>query len=101
MRQGACGEVPGRYWELQCLLHSPIGLRRMMGFFTLQELTCFQMTCHKLRHEGEDKEGWLSLLWDKHTPVTLLLAELTPSSAAGPSPGKTAFALNSSSALDT
>lgn len=73
-----------------------------MGFFPIQELTCLQMTCQKLRYEGEDKEGWLSLLWDKDTPVTrLLLAELTPSSAAGALPGKTARASSSSSPLDT
>lgn len=79
VRQGACGEVPGEYWELQCSLHGPIGLRRVVDFFMLQELTCPQITCQKLRREGEDKEGWLSSLCDKDTPITLLLlAELTP-----------------------
>lgn len=102
VRQGACGQVPGKYWELQHSLQSPIALRGVVGFFTLQGLTCLQMTCRKLRHEGEDKEGWLSSLRDKHTPVTLLLlAELTPGSGAGPSPGKTALASSSSSALGT
>lgn len=42
-----------------------------MGFFTLQELTYLQMTCYKLGDEGQ--KGWVSWLWDQHSPVTLLL----------------------------